>query len=166
MEIKLDMIEKDLQKKVLLYKEIVECLKRERKCLIDVDMDKLWNISKEKHNIVSEIHAIRKTLLERVRDIVPEFHTDGKDFRLSQISPYIPPDYQERFKNLYHTIMGLKAEIKTRGSENTLIIEDSIGVLDEIISIITEAGRSQATYNRECCLDGRSQGNILLHREA
>jgi hypothetical protein len=166
MERKLDIIESDLQKKVLLYKDVVECLKRERKCLIEVDMDELWDISMEKQTIVSDINTLRKRLLERVRDIVPEFHIEGKESWCAQISPYIPSDYRERLKNLYHTLMGLKMEIKTRSKENMSIIEDSIGVLDDIISIIANTGRSQVTYNGECSLNGRPKDNILLHREA
>ncbi len=166
MEKKLDIIEKDLQKKVLLYEEIVECLKRERKCLIEVDMDELWDISKEKQTVVSDINTLRKRLLERVHDIVPAFHIEQKESWFSQISPYIPSDYCERLKNLYHTLMGLKMEIKMRSKENMSIIEDSIGVLDDIISIIANTGRSQVTYNGECSLNGRPKDNILLHREA
>ncbi|MFH1671939.1 MAG: flagellar export chaperone FlgN [Pseudomonadota bacterium] len=166
MERKLDIIESDLQKKVLLYKDVVECLKRERKCLIEVDMDELWDVSMEKQTIVSDINTLRKRLLERVRDIVPEFHIEGKKSWFAQIIPYVPPDDRERFKNLYHTLMGLKMEIKTRSKENMSIIEDSIVVLDDIISIIANTGRSQVTYNGGCSLNGRPKDNILLHREA
>jgi hypothetical protein len=90
---------------------------------------------------------------------------DRKDAWFSQISPYIPYDYQEQFKNFYHSLVRLKAEAKIRSQENILIIEDSIGILDEIISIITTAGSSEVTYNNECFLNERSGDSILLHRE-
>ena len=166
MEQKLDTIEKELQKKLLLYQELVECLNRERECLINIDMEKLWHISMEKRALVADIHIVHKSLLEHFFDIIPEFRIDKKDAWFSQISPYIPYGDRERFKNVYHSLMRLKAETKMRSRENIRIIEDSIGVLDEIISIIAKTGKSEVTYNSECCLNRNTRDNILLHREA
>ena len=165
MEKELDTIEKELQTKVLLYKGLVECLKRERQCLIHIDMEQLWHIATEKQALASDIHKIRKSLLEHLCDMMPELNMDRKEAWLSQVSPYIPTDYLERLKKLNHSLMGLKTETKIRSHENIRIIEDSIGILDEIISVITTAGRSEVTYNNECFLNDRSRDNMLLHRE-
>ena len=46
-------LEKLFYKKIMLYNDLLCYLRKERESLINIDLDKLWSISKEKEKICS-----------------------------------------------------------------------------------------------------------------
>jgi hypothetical protein len=44
-------LEELLSGKILLYNDLLRCFMKERESLINIDLDKLWSISKEKEEI-------------------------------------------------------------------------------------------------------------------
>ena len=65
-ETMVEFLETSLYEKILLYNDLLHCFKREREALINMDMDSLWNISKEKDELCSKIDAIRQKIFSAV----------------------------------------------------------------------------------------------------
>ena len=152
-------LEKLFFKKIMLYNDLLHCFKEERESLINIDLDNLWNISKEKEELCSKIESIRKEIISTVN-----LGIDEESFNPNQILDVIPGKSKAKFQKLYLTLIKLKTEIEVLRKENMIFIDDSLRFLDEMISIITGEETSKIMYNDKCHLS-QSGTNILLSRE-
>jgi len=153
-------LEKLLYQKIMLYNDLLDCFKKEREHLINIDVDKLWTLSKEKETVCSKIKSIRKEIISAANPGI-----DEKSFSLKQILNLIPGSERAAYQKLYLTLNRLKSEIEVIRRENVIFINDSLQFLDEMISIITGETESKSMYNDKCHVS-KSGTNILLSREA
>ena len=153
-------LEKLFYQKILLYNDLLDCFKREKESLLNIDLDSLWNISKEKEHICSKITSLREEIIAAVNLGIEE-----KSFNLNQILDVIPVKKRDEFQKLYLTLINLRSEIEVLRKENMLFIDDSLQFLDEMISIITGETKSKIMYNAKCHVS-KSGAPILLNREA
>jgi len=152
-------LEKLFFKKIMLYHDLLDCFNKERESLINIDMDNLWSISKEKEEICLKIKSIQQEIVSAIN---PEI--DQKPFNLNQILDMIPGDKSALFQKEYLALMKLKNEIKALRKENMILVDDSLQFLDEMISVITGECKSSIMYNEKCHLS-QSGTNLLLSRE-
>ena len=153
-------LEKLFYQKIMLYNDLLDCLKRERESLLNIDLDSLWTISKEKEHICAKITSLREEIIAAVNPGIEE-----KSFNLNQILDVIPVKKRDEFQKLHLTLIKLKSEIEVLRKENMLFIDDSLQFLDEMISIITGETKSKIMYNAKCHVS-KSGAPILLSREA
>ncbi|NVL89392.1 MAG: flagellar protein FlgN [Desulfobacterales bacterium] len=154
--------------KILLYQELVACLKRERDALIKTDMDVLWEIADEKQSIVSRIATVREKILAALSEASIDHGMNVSSFSLADVLALIPQGHRaRRFKKTYLSLVALKDEIHQRSRENRLFIEESLDFLDELIGVIVGAAdKPKPVYNNGRSLTcGKRHANLLLHKE-
>ena len=140
-----DSIEKLFYKKIMLYNDLLHCFEEERKCLISIDLNGLWGLSKEKDEICTQIKSIRQEM-----SVAVNLGNDQDAFNLNLVMDLIPGEYTDKFKKLYLRILKLKGEIEILRKQNILYIDDSLEFMDEMISIITGETDSGYIYNDKC----------------
>lgn len=165
MQIAIQTLENLFHEKILLYQDLVECLKRERDVLTKTDMDGLWEIADQKQSIAGRIETVRNKILTALSDIPTDRRTDGVSFDLARVYSLIPPMDRERIKKAYFSLISLKSEIQRRSRENKLFIEECLSFLDELIGIITDTGKQGAVYDNRRSSRNKNHANLLLHRE-
>ncbi len=154
------LIEKLFYKKIMLYHDLLYCFKHERESLINLNLDKLWSISKEKEKICAEINAVKQEIVA-----VLDVQGNQKTFELNRTMDLIPGESKAEFQKLYLRLIKLKSEIEVFRKENISFVNDSLQFLDEIIAIITGTNGSGNMYNEKCHLS-KSKSHVLLSREA
>jgi len=153
-------LEELLSGKILLYNDLLRCFMKERESLINIDLDKLWSISKEKEEICAEIRSVNREL---VAQIDPDMNEEYLNF--SEIIRLIPQEEKGKFQGFRRTLMTLESEIEALKKENMMYIDGSLQFLDDMISIITGEGKARIVYNDRCHLQ-KSSANTILSREA
>lgn len=133
-----------LREKVTLYCQLRDCLVRERQCLIRMELDPLWALSGEKHDLCSKIESLRETIASRLQP----FHAAGA-FDSRRILDALPLQQKARVQNLHLSLTGVKAEIETLRKENKVFVEDSLQFLDEMHSILTGEALNHSVYDRK-----------------
>jgi hypothetical protein len=156
----IQLLERLLHKKIMLYHDLLECFEKERESLINVDLDDLWRISKKKEELGERIKSIRQ---EIIACTFPR--TNRESFYLTQVLELIPKDKRTTCHALYLTLTRIKSEIEVLRKENMIYIDDSLQLLDEIMSIISGNTLGRIIYNDKCHLC-KSSTNTLLSREA
>lgn len=152
-----DQIERKLHEKIFLYNELLQCFHREKEALINMDMEFLWDVSKQKDELCERINCVQLELIARVD---PE---SGK-LLSRKIIELAPEEDRSRFKALFITINKLKAEIELIRKSNMDAADCSLKFLDEIISIISGGIRQEFVYNDRCRF-GNQGGNLYISRE-
>lgn len=152
-------LEKSLYEKIFLYNDLLLCFKKEKEALVNMDIDRLWNISKEKDELCSKIDSIRQKIFSAVGS-----KTDRQQFAPAMIMDLVPEKNRSKFHELYNTLRKLKNEIDAMRELNMHTVDHSLKFLDEIISIITGQVRQDVIYNGRCRLN-QSRSNMILSRE-
>lgn len=152
-------IEKLIYDKILLYDDLLHCVMEERDSLININLDKLWQISKEKTEICLKIEAIRKEILLTVNRGINQ-----KEFDLNNIPDLAPLESKPKFHKLFIRLIRLKTEIDALRKENVNFMDDSLRFLDEMVSIIAGETTAKIVYNEKCYLS-KPGTNLLLSRE-
>ncbi|MGA8179346.1 MAG: flagellar export chaperone FlgN, partial [Desulfobacterales bacterium] len=116
-----DRIETLFYKKIMLYNDLLYCFEAERKALIDIDINKLWELSKEKDEICEKVKSIRMAMMAAVHPA-----GDQESFHLNRIMDVVPRKQKDKFEKLYLRILKLKGEIELLRKQNILYIEDSL----------------------------------------
>lgn len=129
--------------KVLLYDDLLHCFMRERDCLIRIDMDGLWNISREKNNLCERISSVRKDILSLL-GLMP----DADLFDLHQIIKTLPYESRAGFQAIALRIMKIKSEIESLRKDNKTLIDDALSFLDEMIFLLAGVDHSKTVYNK------------------
>jgi FlgN protein len=141
----MDVIEKFFYEKIMLYNDLLHCFEAERKALIDIDINRLWDLSKEKDEICETIKSIRMAILASLHPA-----DDQESFHLNRIMDVIPKKQKDKFEKLYLKILKIKGEIEILRKQNILYIDDSLNFMDEMISILSGEDESGFIYNDRC----------------
>jgi flagellar biosynthesis/type III secretory pathway chaperone len=165
MQTEIQTLENLFYEKILLYQELVECLKNEHAVLINTDMDGLWEIADEKQSIVARIKALRIKILTALSEAAIDYRMDADSFDLGRVYSLIPSMHRERLRKPYLSLVGLKDDIQKRSQGNRLFIEECLSFLDELIGIIADTGKQETVYDNGRPSSNKNQANLLLHRE-
>jgi hypothetical protein len=154
-----DTIEKLFYKKIMLYNDLLYCFEEERKSLIAINIDKLWELSKVKDELCAQIKSIRGEI-----SVAVNLENEPNAFNLGLIMDLIPEKHTDKFKKLYLRILKLKGEIEILRKQNILYIDDSLEFMDEMISVLTGENKSRYIYNDRCHFKP-SGPRLFLNRE-
>jgi len=154
-----DTMEKLFYKKIMLYNDLLYCFEEERKSLIGIDLNRLWELSQEKDELCVQIKSIRKEMSAAVNS-----GNGPNAFNLNVTMDLIPEEHTDKFKKLYLRILKLKGEIEILRKQNILYIDDSLEFMDDMISILTGENKSGYIYNDRCHYKP-SGPRLFLNRE-
>ena len=154
-------IQEMVEKKILLYHDLLRCFQEERTALIQVDVEALWHISSEKDALCSKIALLRKDITAAA---APWIKLDP--FDLNVLLPVIPKTHFSLLSKSGQVLIRLKKEIQELRRHNMVFMNDSLQFLDDMMAIISRAGRSDApkVYNRRCSFN-KGKSMQLLSRE-
>jgi len=138
-------------KKISLFKDLLNCVSRERDNLIDLDVKNIWTVMEEKQRIVNAIEEADNELKEMVG-------TKGNIYK------NIPANERPSVMELSKTLSGLREEIRVRLEENVTFIKETLGFFHEIISIFTMGNRSEIAYSPTKSAKHKVQ-NVIYHNE-
>ena len=165
MQTQIEILKNLFYEKIMLYRDLVECLRRERDLLIRTDIDALWEVSDRKQSIGARIGAVRGEILKALSDAAIDHDMDSSSFRLSTVLSLIPDRDRVGFKKPYLSLVSLKSETRQRSQENKLFIEQSLAFLDELITLIANTDKAEPLYDEGGYLNSKGHKNLLLHRE-
>jgi len=154
-----EFLEKSLYEKIFLYNDLLLCFKKEKEALINMDLDNLWNISKEKDELCVKIDSMRQKIFSAVH-----FEPDPQHPVPALIIARVPVKDRVKFHELYYTLLKLENEIDAIRELNMRTVDHSLKFLDEIISFISGQARQDVIYNDRCRLN-QSRNNMILSRE-
>ena len=164
METPLNTLEDLFHEKIMLYQELVECLKRERALLIKTDMDALWEISEKKQSLVSKIEGMRRRNLDTLPSYYVAHTMDVSTFSPATVLALVSHEERVQLRKAYLALVNLKAETRQRSLENKALVEQSLEFLDELIGIIANTD-GKPVYGNGGALARGGHANVLLSRE-
>jgi hypothetical protein len=158
-------IEALFHEKILLYRDLIEILKREKESIVNIDVDALWKISDKKQRIASNLEGIRRKILDRLTEASLPHDMDTVTFQTGKILSLLPIDMRNRIRQAHVTLVSLENDARKRLEENSAFVGEYLAVLDELIGIVTDTGSPKPVYGKSRCPQ-RTAANLLVHRKA
>ncbi len=154
-----NMIQKVMACKITAYRDMLNCLLSEREALINVEVERLWDVSQKKEKLCRRIESLRKKLSKLIGK-----NGNGESININNIFPYLTREQGEKIRPYFLTLKRLKEEIKTIREENITVINDSLRFLDDMIAILSTQRRESRLYDEKCRIKSQEQPAILCRR--
>jgi hypothetical protein len=158
-------IEKLFHEKLMLYRELAEILREEKKWIIHAGVDALWRVCAKKNATVAEIEKVRAKIIEKLDRAGIRHTMTLQNFQASGIIALLPLNQRKRLSEVHPALAQVKEEIKTIGKDNRRYIESSLHMLDDLMCILMGTDHQPAAYHPPSRKVAMSGGARLLHRE-
>lgn len=156
---KLQALEALFMKKIVLYTDLRNCLEKEREYLIQMDLDSLWKISREKESLCADLESTREELL-----IILNRDKTGPFPGMSKIIALIPKERKLFFQDLFYSVSTIQSDIENFRTENVKYVEESLQFIDEMIAVMAGESHNSDVYDRKCRLK-KVDNSLLLRGE-
>lgn len=150
------------QEKLMLYHKLAELMKQEKKQIAGADVAALWQMSEKKQDVVDEIENVRGRILEAAAAMAIDHGMTPGNFQAFRFLSLLPPQQQRRLGGAASSLMALKKEIRNVSLESKQYIESKLGMIDELISIMTGRERQRQGYGATST--GTGSGSPMLFR--
>jgi flagellar biosynthesis/type III secretory pathway chaperone len=159
-------IEKLLKEKLDFYHQLNVILKKERKFIVNIDVDSLWKSSEQKREITQKIQALREKILYYIEEAFGTSDMDIRSFSVSYLIRTLPLPKQLRINlgKIKIAIVNEKNELAQVAFENKKYVQEYLLVIDDIMSVaVDNSGQTQYDLSGE--LPGTKTPNCLIHAE-
>lgn len=154
-----------LNRKLALYQELADVVKEEKKSLSTTDVDALWKFSSQKQTIASKIEDLRKQILNIIKQYQPNHGITVESFHHNRALAFTPFKNDSKFKQICMKLSLLKEEVNGLVKGNKAFVEAYLSMMDEMINIILNADKKDASYKNPRFIRERKSANLLLHKE-
>jgi len=159
-------MEKLLQEKLLLYKELKKIVEQEKNHIVDMNVDSLWKITDRKKQLTSEIVQIREQILFVLKEKKILLEMDANTFSLSRIINALPFSVKIKsdLKIIKIKLEIAKQELSGLASENKRYTNEYLSVIKGIVATIRDTGNEDA-YNNEGKVQKEGSRKMLIRVE-
>ena len=147
------------QNKIMLYYDLRECLRNEQTYLIQLDLNRLWDVSRQKESLCAKLTALRQEIM-----VVLQCNPSDPFPKLVDLMLLLSTEDKTVFQGLYYRLAELRSEVEALRKENMHYVNDSLQFIDEIIAVISGAAGHRSTYDRRCQFK-KGANPLLLRRE-
>ncbi len=159
-------IEKKCHEKVILYHDLLTIFRKERKSIINADIQALWTFSSEKLVKAEKIEQLRAEIIQIIDEFNIAHSMSETSFDLALLADLFKGGEKAALKEHLIPVNRLKKQIITVGSVNKLFIEEYLSTINEIVSVVTGTDIKNELYNQNRIISRiRDQETVLLNRE-
>ena len=124
------------------YQNLVDYVTEEKKCLLELDLDGLYQASKAKEALAVDIQSNIQVLVEGIRDAALMLGLPGEPQPLlTDLVPHLPAPFDNRINEGSIRLERLKNVIVRENEANRHFIEESLRLINDSINILTGANQ-------------------------
>ncbi len=159
-------IEVKCHEKLMIYHDLLDLFRKERKSIVNADVTALWRFSSEKQAMAENIETIRKDILTILESAFIRHEMTEKTFELESIAGLFGSGEADSLLEHLITINRVKTQIQTAGTANRLFIEEYLSTINDLVNVITCNENKAELYNQSKNVSKiRDQETVLLSRE-
>lgn len=159
-------LEKLLEEKLGLYKDLNRILSQERDYILNINVDALWKTSEKKKKTANKIQALRARIMQYFENRFSSQGMNNKTFSLSYLVRILPIKNEQKtgLRTLKLAIENEKNEVSRLADENKSFVREYLGVIDDIMSVAVNNSMN-SHYDLSGTLPSRRKANSLIHAQ-
>lgn len=133
------------------YQKLADYLAKEKKCLLELDLDGLYLTSKEKETLAADVQAHIRLLVEAINNTALMLGLSlAPQPLLSDLVPHLPSPFDNLVNDGAIRLERMKNLIMRENEANRHFIEESLRLVNESINILTGANQLKGDgYNSD-----------------
>jgi len=132
-----------LKREIQSFRSVHELLVLEEKSLIDSDSSALAEVLEKMEDVFSSIACLEKSRTEVLAKIADETNTDARDFTIASIAEMADKPLGKELVEAGHILSQLNKDIQRKKLSNTMLINQSILLVESDIRILINALNSR-----------------------
>ncbi|WP_300456300.1 flagellar export chaperone FlgN [Desulfobacula sp.] len=166
MEKRADKIENLLGETLFLYKELIDVLEQEKKHIVDMDVDSLWETIAHKRQMAAALSELTRQLQHLVEQNAPGLGRDSTAVNLSDFIKQLPvsPGVKSRLRRDQMALEACKKEVSLMAVANKAYIQHRLGVIGDIFATVVETVNKNQ-YNHTGSYSGSKEKKRLINAE-
>lgn len=159
-------IEALLEEKLSCYKRLAEVMAGEADAIAEMDLDVLWQSSREKEALAARVGSLRERILSTLDASSWSMDMDVKSFSLAYMISALPLSDRSKsgLRRLKLKINTAKDEVVELAELNQIQVRKYLSVVDDIMSVIGD-NSNQAQYTGQGHVPGQKRHNCLFQAE-
>ncbi len=159
-------IEKKCHEKLMVYHDLLNIFRKEKKSIVDGDVTALWQFSSEKHKKAKKIEQIRGSILNILEFAEIKHGFDHKTFELAKVvGLFSGSDLKYLTENML-AINRVKNQIQITGKANSLFIQEYLATINDLVDVVVGNTGDTALYNSKRGFSkNRDNKTVLISRE-
>lgn len=158
-----DMIESLFREKIRIYAELLELLGRERKSVIEKDVDALWQFASRKKAAAKEIETMRYRILEQLDTASVSHGMTLRSFDPAKVVSLLRPDRKSPLRRLAGELRLLKRQVRDSSKANNQYVNEYLSILKDIIGLLADSARPKRAYGRPADRYREQGVNVLFN---
>ena len=150
-----------LKREVRSFNAILELLIREEKCLIECDTEALSEVLEKQEDVFNSIACLERSRTDVLSKIAEETGDDPGLITISGLSEKIDGPVRRELIETGHVLMRLNEEIQRKKSTNTMLINQSIMLVESDLRLIV--GAINRAQDNEAGYDSKADSNRTPH---
>ncbi len=163
MEILACIIEDLLEKELSLYKQLHTILEKEKRYIVDMDIDCLWETTAQKKQIVLKLGQIEKRVHRLMENKHEELSLKSQSLKFSDFIEKlpVPRKIKSRLRKIKLGLETYKKSVSTLGLANKTYIIESISVINDIVSTIADKVNREQYSNCGNLLENKKKKRFI-----
>jgi flagellar biosynthesis/type III secretory pathway chaperone len=161
----IDRVEILFQEKIRLYRMLLDILRQESECILQKDLDALWQFAAEKKAAVEGIEKVRQQILKTLSEASITHGMDPRSFDMVRMMRLLTPDDRRVLNRIHGPLQMLKRQIHNLSRKNQQYVHQYLAIVKDLMELMTNAGPSHRSYGRKSPAYGYQRGgmNMLFH---
>jgi flagellar biosynthesis/type III secretory pathway chaperone len=165
MDLLLDKLSKFLEGETDLYRSLLSVLQNEKEAVVDSDLKRLNETSKEKENLLLKIKILGEQRLRTLESIAASFGYSPQDLTLIKLSQLVGHPYSSRLKECHSNLFSLIQSIQEINHSNRALIMNSIELVRGSLVLLNNLiGSNQVYYRTGEIQVGDQNGRVVSGR--
>ena len=144
--------------KIELYEALADLFEQERKSLESTDLDAMWKFSDQKQRISTRLVQIRNDILTALTRAGISHDMNASTFHTPTVISLVPKEPGQVLQKIHISLVMIKNKVHSLSQENKKFVTDYLGILDELIGIITNAANTPPVYDKaRYCRTGKKK---------
>lgn len=158
-----------LQRLIMLHRNLLDVIKREKECLVEADLKNIHQIISEKEAVISLIQACENDRLRLAGALIHIWKIPISELTLLNLIEKIQLQSvteADRFRSAHEALAFLLSKCRESNLENASLVERSLGhVLEMKKNIIESVTGHREGYDKHGRKPGRGSQSRLISRE-
>jgi len=131
-----------------LYRSLLSVLQGEKKAVVDSDVKKLNETSKEKENLLLKIRILEEQRLRTLDSLSDPMGYPPQDLTLGRLSELAGDPFSSRLKECHSNLLSLTQSIQELNHSNRELLTHSVELIKGSLSLLNNLQGSNAVYQR------------------
>ncbi len=159
----MDSIETLFMEKIQHYNTLLNLLQQEARCIMEKDVDALWQFASEKKAAVTAIESTRKHILKKLGEASIAHGMNPRSFDTSRVLALLPSADSRELNRQHGRLKMLKRQINNLSRRNQQYVNQYLDIVKDLIGLMAGAGETGRSYgSRRPAYGHQGRGTNML----